>query len=49
MDEKLTEMPLVELHLHLDGAVGIDKSFEILNLYLTFNLFLVKSNYCFEY
>lgn len=30
MDEKLTEMPLVELHLHLDGAVGIDKSFEIL-------------------
>ncbi|MCQ2749907.1 MAG: adenosine deaminase [Clostridia bacterium] len=30
MDDKLNEMPLVELHLHLDGAVGIDKSFEIL-------------------
>lgn len=30
MDERINDMPLVELHLHLDGAVGVEKSYEIL-------------------
>lgn len=31
MDNILENMPLVDLHLHIDGALGVDKVYEIIN------------------
>ena len=30
MDEKIEYMPLVDLHLHIDGAIGAEKAYEII-------------------